>query len=140
MDLLYCRGRPYRSLSSDLCLSGDLLLRRGGEEREGRRGDGGEVRRRGDGDLRLRGERLTLRREDERGLGSLERSSPSALGRFLAGESCRSATLLLLSGERLRPLRGEARVLEGELGLDVLSETEAEGWSLCLLAGLWTRL
>lgn len=138
MDLLYCRGLPYRSLSSDLCLRGDLLLLRG-EERD---------RRRGDGDLRLRGERLTLRRDDALGLVSLERSLPvptSARARFLEGESCLSS-LLLLSGERLRPLLGDARVLVGEVCLDVLSEALAEGCSLCRgevlrrRPGLWVRL
>lgn len=130
-DLLYCRGLPYRSRSSDLCLRGDLLLLRG-EERD---------RRRGDGDLRLRGERLTLRR-DALGLVSLERSLPeptSGRGRFLEGESCLSS-LLLMSSERLRPLRGDARVLDGEVCLDVLSEALAEGWSLCRGEGLRRRL
>lgn len=59
-----------------LCLSGDLLRLRG-EERE---------RRRGDRDLRLRGERLTLRREGALGLMSRDRSlagPTSARERFL---------------------------------------------------------
>lgn len=138
MDLLYCRGLPYRSRSSDLCLRGDLLLLRG-EERD---------RRRGDGDLRLRGERLTLRREDALGLVSLERSlagPTSGRARFLAGESCLSS-LLLMSGERLRPLRGDGRVLGGEVCLDVLSVALPEGWSLWRgevlrrRPGLWGRL
>lgn len=121
MDRRYCLSLPYRSLSPDLCLSGDLLLLRG-DERE---------RRRSDGDLRLRGERLILRREAALGLFSRDLSLPgpgSALGRFLSGESCLSASLLLLSGERLRPLLGEDLVLEGEwLCLDVLSEALADG-------------
>lgn len=138
MDLRYCLGLPYRSLSSDLCLRGDRLLLRG-EERD---------RLRGDGDLRLRGERLTRRRAKALGLASLERSlrePTSGRTRFLAGESCLSSLLLLL-GERLRPLRGDARVLEGEVCLDVLSEAPAVGWSLCRgevlrrRPGLWGRL
>lgn len=59
--------------SNHLCLSGDLL-RRLGEERE---------RRRGDGDLRLKGER---RQEDALGLFSRDLSLPcpkSGRGRFL---------------------------------------------------------
>lgn len=59
-----------------LRLSGDLLRLRG-EERE---------RRRGDGDRRLRGERLILRRDDDLGLVSRDRSLPgptSARERFL---------------------------------------------------------
>lgn len=79
---------------------------------------------------------------------SLERSlaePTSGRARFLAGESCLSS-LLLLSGERLRPLRGDGRVLEGEVCLDVLSEALAVGWSLCRgevlrrRPGLWGRL
>lgn len=57
-----------------LCPSGDRLR---GEERE---------RRRGDGDLRLRGERLILRREAALGLFSRDLSLPgpaSGRGRFL---------------------------------------------------------
>lgn len=59
-----------------LCASGDLLRLRG-EERE---------RRRGEGDLRLRGERLILRRAADLGLLSRDRSLPgpaSGRGRFL---------------------------------------------------------
>lgn len=117
----YCLSRPYLSLSPDLCPSGDLLRLRG-EERD---------RRRGDGDLRLRGERLILRRAANLGLFSRDLSLPgptSGRGRFLSGESCLSASLLLESGERLRALLGGDLVLDGEwLCLDVLSEALAGG-------------
>lgn len=138
----YCRSRPYRSLSPDLRLRGDLLRLRG-EERE---------RRLGDMDLRLRGERLIRRRGAARGLMSRDRSLPgpiSTRGRFLSGESCLSNSLLLGSGERLRTLLGEDLVLEGEwLCLAVLSEALADGWrasrcrgeALRLLGGLWGAL
>lgn len=109
------------------------MLRLRGEERE---------RRRGDGDRRLRGERLTLRREDDLGLISRDRSRPgpmSGRNRFLSGESSRSASLLLRSGERLRALRGGDLVLEGDC-LDVLSEAPGgalwRGEALRRLAGL----
>lgn len=117
----YCLGLPYRSLSPGLCASGDLLRLRG-EERE---------RRRGDMDLLLRGERLILRRATPLGLFSRERSLPgpaSGRGRFLIGESCLSASLLLGSGERLRGLRGGDLVLIGDwLCLDALSAAVAAG-------------
>lgn len=72
---------------SHLCLSGDLLrLRR--EDRE---------RRLGDIDLRLRGERLILRREGALGLFSRDLSLPGAASgreRFLYGCSTTSTHLL----------------------------------------------
>lgn len=121
----YCLSLPYRSLSPDLYPSGDRLR---GEERE---------RRRGDGDRRLKGERLILRRVADLGVISRDLSlagPASARGRFLIGESCRSASLLLTSSERLRPLRAGDLVLDGEwLCFDVLSEALAEGW----WASLW---
>lgn len=133
----YWRSLPYLSLSPDLRLSGDLLRLRG-EERE---------RRGGDGDLLLRGERLILRREDDLGLLSRDRSPSgpaSARDRFLIGESCLSASLLLASGERLRALLGGGDLLDGEC-FEVLSEALAEVWwaslwrgeALRFLAGLW---
>lgn len=95
--------RPKRSLSADLRLWGDLL-RLLGEERDCRRGDT---------DLRLRGERLTLRRT---GVVSLDLPIPSTRRRFLEGESLRC------SFERLRALLASDLFLDGEwLSLELRS-------------------
>lgn len=62
--------------------------------------------------------------------------SKTTLFTNLRGESCLSASLLLMlmSGERLRPLLGGDLVLDGEwLCFDVLSEALVEGW----WASLW---
>lgn len=122
MERRYCLSLPYRSLSPDLCASGDLLRLRG-EERE---------RRRGDWDRRLRGERLILRRAPNLGLFSLDQSLPgpmSGRGRFLIGESCLSTSLLLGSGERLRGLLGGDLVLDGELLCFAALSAAIGGWA-----------
>lgn len=65
-----------------------------------------------------------------------------SLSLYLSGESCcLSKSLLLTSGERLRPLLCGDRVRDGEwLCFDVLSEAAAEGWWASLWRGEALRL